>query len=86
MRKRYESASVSTRALLGPLFFYTLSHVPSEHGWHLNRMVLTMNSFYVQEFRMPAEPQPFPIQEPPDPPENPDMPVREPDPEDPGQI
>jgi len=36
--------------------------------------------------RMPADPEPFPVQEPPDPPENPDMPVREPDPEDPGQI
>ncbi len=35
---------------------------------------------------MPADPEPFPIHEPPDPPENPDMPVREPDPEDPGQI
>ena len=35
---------------------------------------------------MPADPEPFPIQDPPDPPENPDMPVREPDPEDPGQI
>jgi hypothetical protein len=37
-------------------------------------------------FRIPAEPEPFPIKEPPDPPENPDIPVREPDPEDPGQI
>ena len=36
--------------------------------------------------RTPADPEPFPVQEPPDPPENPDMPVREPDPEDPGQI
>jgi hypothetical protein len=38
------------------------------------------------ELRIPSEPEPFPIKEPPDPPENPDMPVREPDPEDPGQI
>jgi hypothetical protein len=38
------------------------------------------------EFRIPSEPFPLPIQEPPDPPENPDAPVREPDPEDPGQI
>jgi hypothetical protein len=38
------------------------------------------------QLRIPAEPEPFPIEEPPDPPENPDMPVREPDPEDPGQI
>ena len=36
--------------------------------------------------RVPSEPAPPPIQEPVDPPENPDMPVREPDPEDPGQI
>ena len=36
--------------------------------------------------RIPAEPEPFPIKEPPDPPENPDLPIREPDPEDPGQI
>jgi hypothetical protein len=36
--------------------------------------------------RTPAEPAVPPIQEPIDPPENPDMPVREPDPEDPGQI
>jgi len=38
------------------------------------------------KFRIPSEPAPPPIQEPPDPPENPDVPVREPDPEDPGQI
>jgi hypothetical protein len=37
-------------------------------------------------FRTPAEPVIPPIQEPIDPPENPDVPVREPDPEDPGQI
>jgi len=36
--------------------------------------------------RIPPGPEPFPVQEPPDPPENPDLPVREPDPEDPGQI
>jgi hypothetical protein len=38
------------------------------------------------QLRIPSEPEPFPIHEPPDPPENPDVPVREPDPEDPGQI
>ena len=38
------------------------------------------------ELRSPADPQPFPVQEPPDPPENPDMPVREPEPEVPNQI
>lgn len=37
--------------------------------------------------RTPAEPTPPPIQEPPDPPENPDVvPIREPDPEQPGEI
>ena len=38
------------------------------------------------ELRTPAEPYPPPIQEPVEPPENPDVPIREPDPEDPGQI
>jgi hypothetical protein len=45
-----------------------------------------MKSSFQYRLRMPAEPEPLPIQEPPDAPENPDMPVREPDPEDPGQI
>lgn len=40
----------------------------------------------LHEFRIPSEPAPPPIHEPIDPPENPDVPVREPDPEDPGQI
>jgi hypothetical protein len=44
------------------------------------------NHFREYSLRIPAGPEPFPVQEPPDPPENPDMPVREPDPEDPGQI
>ena len=38
------------------------------------------------QLRIPSEPSPPPIQDPPNPPENPDVPVREPDPEDPGQI
>jgi Tfp pilus assembly protein FimV len=37
-------------------------------------------------FREPSEPSPPPIKEPPNPPENPDAPVREPDPDEPGQI
>jgi len=43
---------------------------------------------YVPDYRLriPPGPEPFPVQEPPDPPENPDIPVREPDPEEPGQI
>lgn len=45
-----------------------------------------MKSCLPYDLRTPAEPEPFPVQEPPDPPENPDMPAREPDPEDPGQI
>jgi hypothetical protein len=36
--------------------------------------------------RIPSEPSPPPIQDPPNPPENPDVPVREPDPEEPQQI
>ena len=36
--------------------------------------------------RVPSEPEPFPVKEPPDSPENPDMPVREPDPDQPFQI
>jgi hypothetical protein len=36
--------------------------------------------------RTPPEPMPPPIKEPPSPPESPDAPVREPDPNDPGQI
>jgi hypothetical protein len=36
--------------------------------------------------RMPAEPMPPPIKEPPSPEESPDAPVREPDPEEPEQI
>ena len=46
----------------------------------------TLPALTLPEFRIPSEPAPPPIQEPPDPPENPDVPVREPDPEDPGQI
>ena len=45
-----------------------------------------VNKAAAYRLRTPAGPEPLPIQEPPDPPENPDMPVREPDPEDPGQI
>jgi len=52
---------------------------------HLNFMP---DGYYSIEYRLriPPGPEPFPVQEPPDPPENPDLPVREPDPEDPGQI
>jgi hypothetical protein len=53
--------------------------------WHQNAMHPYQRSLKYK-FRIPSEPEPFPIKEPPDPPENPDMPGREPDPEDPGQI
>lgn len=39
-----------------------------------------------RELRTPAEPYPSPMRDPLDPPENPDVPIKEPDPEDPGQI
>ena len=47
-----------------------------------------MQTYLESAYRMrtPSEPSPPPIQDPPSPPENPDVPVREPDPEDPGQI
>jgi hypothetical protein len=59
--------------------------LPFVSFWHLNAMPANQQPLQYQ-LRIPAEPEPFPIKEPPDPPENPDMPVREPDPEDPGQI
>lgn len=50
-------------------------------------MRITENRYAPMNFRMPAEPSPAPIQEPPDSPEGPDVvPVREPDPENPGEI
>ena len=54
--------------------------------WH--RTVMQPDPNYVPDYRLriPPGPEPFPVQEPPDPPENPDIPVREPDPEEPGQI
>lgn len=49
-------------------------------------MQLQKSSAAEFELRIPVEPSPAPIHDPPDPPENPDVPVREPDPEDPGQM
>jgi hypothetical protein len=60
--------------------------VPSPALWHLKTMQLESVSGFAYRLRIPSEPAPPPVQEPPDPPENPDAPVREPDPEDPGQI
>ena len=60
---------------------------PLFHGvWHLNNMLPRVDFAADYSFRTPAEPVIPPIQEPIDPPENPDVPIREPDPEDPGQI
>ena len=55
-------------------------------AWDLRCLVREKLLRFLQQQRIPAEPEPFPVKEPPDPPENPDLPVREPDPEDPGQI
>ena len=56
--------------------------------WRINmefKDFLAMDNHY--SLRTPAEPMPPPVKEPPpDGPENPDVPVREPDPEEPGQI
>lgn len=54
--------------------------------WHLKAMQRNLDFAAEYALRSPAEPVIPPIQEPIDPPENPDVPVREPDPEDPGQI
>jgi hypothetical protein len=53
---------------------------------HLKSMIQFRGFTGDLHLRIPSEPLPPPIQEPLDPPENPDVPVREPDPEDPGQI
>lgn len=46
-----------------------------------------LNLLSASRLRIPGEPEPSPIQEPPDSPEHPDVPVREPEPQqDPGQI
>lgn len=45
-----------------------------------------MNQPIDYELRIPEEPEPFPIQKPPDPPENPNLPVREPDREIPAKF
>jgi hypothetical protein len=38
------------------------------------------------DLRTPSEPMPPPVKEPPDAPENPDIPLREPEPDEPGEI
>jgi hypothetical protein len=58
----------------------------SQFPWHLTGMHPDENLLAERQLRTPAEPFPSPIQDPVDPPENPDAPVREPDPEEPGQI
>jgi hypothetical protein len=54
--------------------------------WHLKAMQPNLDFVAEYVLRTPAEPAIPPIQEPVEPSENPDVPVREPDPEDPGQI
>ena len=53
---------------------------------HLTDMYPDQDLVSDRQFRTPPEPYPSPIQDPVDPPENPDVPVREPNPEDTGQI
>ena len=60
--------------------------VPLRTLWHLKTMRPESVTRFAYRLRIHSEPAPPPIQEPRDPPENPDVPVREPDPEDPGQI
>jgi hypothetical protein len=64
----------------------SLKAFPLPALWHLKTMQLESVPGFEQRLRIPSEPAPPPIQEPLDPPENPDVPVREPDPDDPGQI
>jgi hypothetical protein len=73
------------RARMVPLLSQNKRRLPCSPFSHLNSMT-PMNHPAEYSLRIPPGPEPFPVQEPPDPPENPDMPVREPDPEDPGQI
>ena len=77
---------------LGPLFS-AFSRSPEQENGRLplacfshQKAMYSDCHFPEYELRSPADPQPFPVQEPPDPPENPDMPVREPEPEVPNQI
>ena len=76
-------------ALRGPLFAFDLFQLTGGKNGRLPFLSIrhhnVMHSLEYQ-LRIPSEPEPFPIKEPPDPPENPDMPVREPDPEQPSQI
>jgi hypothetical protein len=59
--------------------------LPLAPFWHQNAMQLN-RQFLEYRLRTPAEPEPFPVREPPAPPENPDLPVREPEPDVPNQI
>jgi hypothetical protein len=65
--------------------FLFIGWLPFRGIGHLNsvRLILPQLEYAL---RIPAEPSPPPIQDPIDPPENPDVPVREPEPDDPGQI
>ena len=90
MKRLKDSERSSVRASRGPLFSLMSDwqnlHCRSSEFLHLSAMQQDVNLPVPLRLRIPGEPEPSPIQEPPDPPENPDLPVREPDPEDPGQI
>lgn len=49
---------------------------------------MTIDFLCVCDYRLraPADPIPSPVPDPIDPPENPDVPVREPEPDEPGQM
>ena len=86
-----ERMFLTLAGLAGPAFYSSaliqllelLDRLPFSGLWHLRLEEMPMSEYV---FRAPSEPSPPPIQDPIDPPENPDAPVREPDPEEPGQI
>lgn len=78
---------------MGPALFFLVDPVsekggfPGGSGQHRIAMLISDIQQRRIWLRMPAEPSPPPIHEPPDPPEGPDViPVREPDPEEPEEI
>ena len=65
---------------------YPKSWLPLPLRQHQTAMYSDKDPRFRYHLGTPPEPYPSPIQDPVDPPENPDTPIREPDPEDPGQI
>lgn len=87
IKQRTDASNISG-PFRGPAFYSStldlaFGRLPFHGLWHLTFEEMPMCEYV---FRSPAEPSPPPIQDPIDPPENPDAPVREPDPEEPGQI